>query len=320
MKIGMIGTGNWGKNIAKNLYELQVLKSIAEPSVSARQTVESYLGVSGIEWYDSYEALLHTDIDGVAIATPVPTHFEIAQAALNAGKDVFLEKPMTLSVDEAQILVELAEKRKRILMIGHLLLYQPAIQKIKLYLDAGKLGTVHSLHQVRCNLGKARSVENALWSLGVHDIAVLLYLCSETPHRILVAGQSVLTAGVEDDVYVHMEFPSGKKAHLHNSWLWFDRERHLTIIGSKGMLVFNEITQQLTLHKKTISPELKKEDQGMEILFEGGAQPLRLELEHFLFCIESRTSPQSDGKSGLEVIRVMAQAEKQLRTGEPNHE
>jgi len=314
MKIGVIGTGNWGKNLVRNFFELGVLTIVADPSEEARKNIKSNLTnvFEKVTLCDSHEEVLKSDVNAVAIASPVATHYKIAKEALEADKDVFLEKPMTLSLKEAEELVNLAEKKSKILMIGHILLYQPAIMWMKKYLDEGKLGTVYSFHQSRCNLGKARSVENVLWSLGVHDIAVLLYLAGESPKDIVVSGQKVLQKNIEDDVYLHMTFNSGKQAHLHNSWLWFDKSRNLTVVGSKGMLYYDEIAQSVVLHKKTIDDKLNNQDNGTEDVFRGDAQPLKMELEHFLTCIKERKTPVSSGRSGLDVIKVLEQATKTL--------
>jgi predicted dehydrogenase len=308
-KVALIGAGNWGKNLARNFHELGVLAAIAEPSESLRENLAKDYPDTAI--HTSYEPILtDTSIDAVAIATPVPTHHAVASAAIAAGKDVFVEKPMTLTSADARDLVQKAEAADRILMVGHLLLYQPAIQCIKAYLDEGKLGKIYSVHQERVKLGRARAVENVTWSLGVHDLAVLLYLVGQSPTSLQGSGHSALTPGVEDDVYVHMNFPSGCKGHLHNSWLWPENRRYLTIVGEKGMLVHHEMQGEVVLYSKTIDSELQNQDQGTETVFNADdQQPLRLELQHFLECIGNRTRPISDGHNGLEVIQALERIE-----------
>ena len=305
-KIGLIGAGNWGKNLARNFHGLGVLTAIAEPSDALQESLgEDYPEVA---LYRAYEPILaDPQIQAVAIATPVPTHHKIAAAAIEAGKDVFVEKPMTLSSEEAEDLVEKAEAADRILMVGHLLLYQPAIQFIKTYVDEGKLGRIYSIHQERLKLGRARRVENVAWSLGVHDVAVLIYLIGDSPQALKASGHSALTEGIEDDVYAHMNFASGVKAHLHNSWLWPEDRRRLTLVGEKGMLVYDEVNSEVALHKKTINPALQNQDEGVESLFAADSewQPLKVELEHFLECVQSRSTPISDGKNGASVIKAL---------------
>jgi predicted dehydrogenase len=303
MRIAVIGAGNWGINLVRNLRDLGVLSHVAEEVGSLRERVASE--VQDVELLDDYTPLLEADIDAVAIATPVPTHAVIAGEFLAAGKDVFVEKPMTLTAVEAEKLVDQAEEGKRILMVGHLLLYQPAIHWLKEYLSAGELGKVYSFHQERMKLGRARAAENVLWSLGVHDVAVLLHLAGGAPLTSSCSGHCGLQDGIDDDTYLHMEFPGGVKAHLHNSWLWPENRRRLTVVGEKGMLVYNELAQNITLHHKTIDSSLQNQDEGEEVVFEGSGQPLRLEMEHFIECVKTRATPRSDGKNGLDVVRVL---------------
>ncbi len=305
-KVGLIGAGNWGKNLAKNFHAMGVLAAVAEPSEALVEGLAK--DYPGVRLYKGHNDLLADPaIDAVAIATPVPTHHAVASQAIAAGKDVFIEKPMTLTSREAEDLVKKADASDRVLMVGHLLLYQPAIQFIKAYLDDGKLGKIYSIHQERVKLGRARYVENVTWSLGVHDVAVLLYLIGESPRILHASGHCGLTSEVEDDVYLHMDFVSGIKAHLHNSWLWPENRRYLTIVGEKGMLVHHEMKGEVELHRKTIdSADLQSQDDGAEIIFKADdQQPLRLELEHFVECIEKRSIPISDGRNGLEVITAL---------------
>lgn len=303
MKIGVIGAGNWGKNLVRNFAELGVLQGVADPVEANRIAAQELAPEAKI--YSSGESLIEGDYDAIAIATPAPTHFELSAKALKAGKDVFVEKPMTLTSAEAAELVEISEERGRILMVGHLLLFQPAIQFISEFLSEGKLGKLYHLHQERKKLGRARYIENVTWSLGVHDIAVLLFLVGKQPRLVFASGHCGLQKKVEDDVYVHMEFLDGTKAHLHNSWLWPENRRRLTIIGENGMLVYDEIASTVTWHKKRINDELNSVDEGSEVVFEGNEPPLKRELAHFLDCVKNRTTPLSDGRNGLAVVTVM---------------
>lgn len=307
MKVAVIGAGLWGRNLIRNLREMNVLAAVAEHHADARALLSGEY--PGIALHEDHAAIFaERSINAVLIGTPSPTHFAMAREALRAGKDVFVEKPMTLNSKDAKDLVRLAKKNKRILMTGHLLLYQPAVRWIKEFLDAGKLGQLYSLHQERMDLGRAQPVENVLWALGVHDIAVLLYLVGKHPKRVRASGHRVLTPGVEDDVYVNMEFPGGVRANLHNSWLWPVKRRRLVVVGSKGMLVYNEVKQTVVLYRKSIGPDLKNRDEGSELVFEGHGQPLRLELEHFIDCVKTRAAPLSSGESAVEVIKALEAA------------
>jgi predicted dehydrogenase len=197
-------------------------------------------------------------------------------------------------------------------MVGHLLLYQPAIRWIKDFLDSKALGEIWSFHQERLNLGRVRSVENALWSLGVHDIATLLYLIGQAPEEVRVVGQAVLQPNVEDDVYLHLRFPGGIRAHLHASWLWPEKRRRLTIIGEAGMLVYDEVNQAVTFHRKGITPQLTNRDEGEEVVFRNYGEPLKHEITHFLECVAEGKKPLTDGESAIPVVKVLEEASRQL--------
>ncbi len=303
MKIAVIGAGHWGINLVRNLHSLGVLSHVVEKDSEIVNAVSEE--ISDVQFLNDYDSLLSSDIDAVAIATPASSHYEIASQFLKAGKDVFIEKPMTLCSEEANDLVHKAEHNGSVLMVGHMLLYQPAIKFIKSYLEQGHLGKIYHLHQDRLKLGRVRSKENVVWSLGVHDIAVLLYLVGSSPESVDFTGHCGVQETIEDDAYVHMTFDGGIMAHLHSSWIWPENRRSLKIIGEKGMIVYNEMEQTVVLHKKRIGNDLENIDQGEEKLFEGSDQPLRLEMEHFIHCIKSREEPLSNGKSGLEVVRVL---------------
>lgn len=309
MKVAVIGAGNWGKNLIRNFAELGVLHAVAD-------AIETNLNWVAKEFPDvvphrSSDELLASvaDLDAVAIATPPHTHFSIAMAAMEKGLDVFVEKPLTLDPEEAHLLKNAALDRERILMVGHLLLYQPAIQFIKKYLDEGSLGKVYTLTQRRSKFGRVRSVENVLWSFGVHDVAVLLHLVGEAPSDVLFSGHAAFTEEVEDDAHLHLQFPSGIKANLHNSWYWPRIERELVITGEKGILVFDELSSKVVLYKRQIAADLSHSDGGDAVIFEGAAKPLLIELEHFLECCKTRQQPISDGQNGHDVVSVLSQAE-----------
>lgn len=301
----------WGKNHVKTLHEMGKLGVVVEMSDDLReQTQAQFPDIPCVSELDEVvnDQNLNAEIGHFVIATPAHTHTAVGVACLEAGKDILVEKPMTLSVADAEILTNKAKELGKTLMVGHLLLFQPAISFIRDYLREGKLGDVYTLHQVRSKLGRARANEDVLWSFGVHDIAVLLHLIGDAPHKVTALGHKGLQPEIADDVYVQMEFESGVIAHLHNSWLWPEVERKLTVVGSKGMLVYDELEQNVVLHRKTISDSLANQDEGSEVVFEGAAQPLRLELEHFLHCCDTGETPIADGQNGIEVIRVLESA------------
>lgn len=318
MKVAVIGAGAWGKNIVRTLAELDALGAICDPD-------EDKLAVFGAEYPEAatvrdWRDLLETDIPAVAIATPTPLHYEMAEAALLADKDVYVEKPLTHGSDEARALTELAGKRGRILMVGHLLLYQPAVSWIKDYLATGELGDLYGIRHERLTLGRARSAENVLWDIGVHDIALMLYLTGESrPSEIRASGHRLLQLGVEDDVHVHLAFPSGVRGNLHASWLWPETNRRTIIRGAAGMLVYDEVAQTVTLHRKWIDKELQNRDEGSEVVHRGHGQPLKLELEHFLARLADRAPPLSDGASAVAVIETLERANRLLQAREGGH-
>lgn len=309
-KVAVVGAGAWGRNLVRNFRELGALAAVAEADPKLREGLAREN--PGLPLHEDWRPLLAAPVPALAIATPAPTHHEIARAALLAGKDVFVEKPMALTAEHAEDLAALARARGRVLMVGHLLLYQPAIQWIRERLAEGLVGAARSLHQERLNLGKARAVENALWSLGVHDAAVLLHLVGAAPTEIAASGQCALRPGVEDDVYLHLGFPGGVRAHLHCSWLWPERRRRLAVVGDGGMLVYDEVDGTVTLHRKRIDAALANVDEGSEVVFRSSGEPLRAELEHFLARLEDRKPPLSDGESGARVVRVLAEADRLL--------
>lgn len=314
-QVGVIGAGNWGKNLVRTFQALGALGAVAEANTAIHPELAA--AVPGIPLCADYRQVLAGSVPAVAIATPAPSHCAIAREALLAGKDVLVEKPMTMSAAEAEELVTLARERGRILMVGHLLLFQPGVRWLKTYLDTGALGSVCALYQERLNLGKARPAENALWSLGVHDLAVQLYLTGEAPDRVEAVGQRILQPAVEDDVCVHVHFPGGVHAHLHTSWLWPEKRRRLVVLGSRAMLTYDEGDQTVTLHRKRIDPDdLRSSDQGSEVVFRGSGEPLLLEATHFLEGVARRArSPLIDGTHGLQVVRVLEMASHSLAAG-----
>jgi predicted dehydrogenase len=304
MRIAVIGAGAWGSNHIKNLSSMGHLTAVVERVDGLRSIIQAKYP-EAVTFSTVDEMLKQSNCDAVVVATPAPTHYEIGLKVIQAQKDVLIEKPMTLRSEEAKKLVDLAKDKGVILMVGHLLLYQPAIQWIKKKLNEGFLGRVYSLHQERVKLGRARYVENVTWSLGVHDLAVLLYLADEEPGTVFASGHCGLQEKVADDVYVHMSFPSGVKAHFHHSWLWPSNRRSLTIVGNNGMLVYDEVNQKVVHHLKTIDENLDNHDEGEQILFEGHGEPLALELAHFIDCCKHRSRPLSDGQDGYRVVSVL---------------
>lgn len=313
MKILAIGAGRWGQNILKNLHALGHLAGVvdyhAESKAKAREIAPD------VPIYDLYEdALKATTFDAVTIATPAPTHYQVARAMLERGLHTFVEKPMTMSSLEAEALTQLAAKQDRVLMVGHLLMYQPAVQFLKESLESKLIGDLISIHQYRLNLGRARNVENALWSLGVHDVAVAQYLVGDAPGRVVASGHSHLTPGVQDDVHVNITYKNGVHSSLHCSWLWPEMNRRTVIVGTTGMLVYSEADQSVTLHRKSINANLENvvAETPTEVVFQGSGEPLKLEMEHFVECCRTGITPRSDGESATHVVRILEMADRSM--------
>lgn len=307
--IGVIGAGRWGRNHVRTLSELGVLAAIADPSADIRdEMAKSYPGVT---LYDHHQRMLSDPyIDGVVIATPVVTHALIALEAMAANKHVFVEKPLAMTPSELLELSQASAEYQKTLMVGHLLLYQPAIQFIRHFLESGQLGKVLSIHQVRRNLGTVRENENAMMSLGVHDVAVLQYLIGDLPIKCRATGQRVICAEIEDAVSVQLEYTSGLQAHIDVSWMWPVKQREMTIIGEHGALQFDELTQSVVWHNNTVIGG--KREGGSETVFSDTGDVLTLELQHYIDCIQTGDIPNSDFQQGVMVCEILNTIEGQL--------
>jgi predicted dehydrogenase len=242
---------------------------------------------------------------------------------LEAGKDCFVEKPLAQRAGEAERLCELAESRERVLMVGHLLEYHPGVEALAELVRSGEVGDPYYIYSQRLNLGKLRADENALWSLGAHDVTVILTLAGETPTEVSARGSSFVRQGVEDVVFAHLSFPSGLAAHMHLSWLDPHKERRVTVVGSRRMATFDDMAleHKLTIYDKGFDPDA--DSYGEYITRSAGArspaisnrEPLRIECEHFVDCVRTRSAPRSDGASGLRVVRVLEALQSSLEAG-----
>jgi predicted dehydrogenase len=319
--VGVIGLGYWGPNLARNFNALPDAELLwcCDESPAARERTAAM--VPGAKMTARMEDLLEDgSLNAIVLATPVPTHAELAVRVLEAGKHCFVEKPLAQSAADAERAVAAAEQSGRTLMVGHLLEYHPGVRKLKELADSGELGEILYVYGNRLNLGKARADENALWSLGAHDISVLLHLIEEEPTELSARGECYLRPDVEDVVFCFLRFPSGISAHLHLSWLDPHKERRFTVVGSQRMATFDDMATEgkLTVYDKGFDQSAGS--YGEYITRSGdihspqiaNAEPLRLECEHFVASIKNGSSPRSDGRSGLRVVRVLEALQREL--------
>ena len=319
--IAVIGTGYWGKNIVRNFFELGCLKSICERDADRIKGMSAqYPDVSITASLN--DILNDSLVDGVAISTPAEMHFNMAMECLLAGKDVYVEKPLCLTADYGEKLVKIARDTNRILMVGHLLWYHPAVIKLKEMIDNGDLGKLQYIYSNRLNLGKIRREENILWSFAPHDISIILGLIGEEPDEITATGGNYLHKKIADVTMSCLTFPSGIKAHIFVSWLHPFKEQRLVVIGEKGMAVFNDVSQdnKLTFYPHTITwhglEPVPSKAEAINIDIEK-SEPLKSELSHFLDCIKSRKKPRTDGEEGLRVLKVLQACQDALEKEQP---
>ena len=321
MRIGVVGLGYWGPNLARNFDRLpdSELAWICDASEDARaRWSREFPSARASAELD--DLLRDASLDAVAIATHVPSHAELAERALDAGKHCFVEKPLAQSVAEAERVVEAAERNGRVLMVGHLLEYHPGVEKLKELVASGELGDIRYIYGNRLNLGKLRADENALWSLGAHDVSVVLRLADEEPYECRAVGESYMREGVEDVVFCYLRFPSGLAAHLHLSWLDPHKERRFTVVGSKRMATFDdmELERKVTVYDKGFDQDFSS--YGEYIARSGdihsprisNEEPLRIECRHFIDRVADGAEPRSGAEAGLRVVRVLEALQRSL--------
>ena len=312
-RLAVIGCGHWGRNLVRNFHDLGALAALCESNESQRCELQKQYPtcpiLSAVEevWRDE-------SIPAVAIATPAETHGDLVRAALLAGKDVYVEKPLCLEIESGEALVELARERERILMVGHLLWYHPAVQRLQEMIQAGELGRIEYIYSHRLNLGKIRREENILWSFAPHDISVILGLLGEMPDRVQSQGGNYLHPRIADVTASLLSFPSGVRAHIFVSWLHPYKEQKLVVVGDRKMAVFNDVepNDKLVLYPHSIEwknqvPVASRAE--AEAVAVDAIEPLRAECQHFLECVLTRRTPRTDGAEALRVLRVLHQCQ-----------
>jgi predicted dehydrogenase len=321
VRIGVTGLGYWGPNLARNLAAIPgcELAWLCDSDPAIREKL-ARAHPAAQATADLGDLLRDETLDAVVLATPVPTHADLAVTVLEAGKHCFVEKPLATSAADAERAVAAAERAGRVLMVGHLLEYHPAVTRLKELIDAQELGPLFYVYGNRLNLGKLRADENALWSLGAHDVSVALHLIGEEPVECFAQGAAYVREGVQDVVFCFLRFPSGIVAHLHLSWLDPHKERRMTVVGAKRMATFDDmlIEGKLAVYDKGFDQDTTS--WGEYIARSGdiyspqisNREPLRLECEHFVECVRTGATPRSDGASGLRVVRVLEALQRSL--------
>jgi len=322
MQVAVIGAGYWGKNLVRNFAALGVLAAVADVSAPNRAAAVAAQPGLRVE-ADPETVIADPAIQAVAIATPAITHGALTRRALEAGKHVFVEKPLCLDVTEARDLAQLALKRRRVLMVGHMLLYHPAFVALKAAVDAGAIGDLRYIYSTRLSLGKIRREENALWSFAPHDVSMILHLMGRMPDRISANGQAFLSPGIADSTLSHLTFGATAQAHIFVSWLHPYKDQRLVVVGSAGMIVFNDVApgpEKLMIYRHNVGwegdiPTVSKAE--AEPIPYGTDEPLNAECRHFLEAIAGNRQPLSDAQEGISVLRVLDACQRSLNSGLP---
>ena len=330
INIAVVGLGHWGPNLARNFHRLPqaVLHTLCDADTDRLQWAGTLYPAARLT--SDYESIL-TDpaVDAVVLATPVHTHFKLASAALQAGKHTFVEKPLARTSDEARRLVELADAQKRILMVGHVFLYNAAVRQVKQYIDSGELGDIYYIYAQRLNLGIVRQDVNALWNFAPHDISIINYWLDGTPIKVDAHGYAYLQPGIEDAVFMNLEYQGGQAASVHVSWLDPNKVRRMTVVGSKKMVVYDDVSPdaKIKLYDKGVD---RKPGNGLgsyatfgefQLLVRAGdilipkiqfTEPLRVECQAFVDAIRTGEPPLADGRNGLAVVEVLEAADRAM--------
>ena len=329
-EIAVVGIGGWGKNLARNYFQMADANLRYVCDLDDDKLANARLQYPGAKGTADYNDLLaDPDLDAIVIATTAPSHYPLCKQALEAGKDVYVEKPFVLDVSEAQELTDFALANGRILMVGHLLEYHPVVVALKDMIQSGELGDIHYAYSQRLNLGTVREDENALWNFAPHDISSILYLFGKEPVDVAARGQSYIREGVEDVVFLTLTFADNSMANIHVSWLDPHKVRKLTIVGNSKMAVFDDLeaTEKLRIYDKgaqfkseydTFAEYIGLRFGDITIPYIKTGEPLRAECQHFIDRVRDRKQPLSDGLDGLRVVKVLDAAQRSLKSnGEP---
>jgi predicted dehydrogenase len=322
LRFGIIGWGYWGPKIARNLDSLPHIVVTKVADLDARRLTPLSVSQPWIQTTTQVEDIFQSDVDGIIIATPVRTHYQLAKQALLHGKHVLVEKPLTTSVAEAEELVALAEQQQRILMVGHTFEYNPAVNELRKLVQSGDLGKIYCIEAERVNLGLFRSDINVIWDLAPHDISILLYLLGKKPERIKVQAHAHVQTHIHDVAHLDLSFADGMAAHIHVSWLHPCKIRRVTLIGDLRMAIYDDTNpaEMLKIYNKGADvhadPVVSYRYGAITIPHIDWIEPLRLECEDFANSVRTGIQPRAHGGVGLEVVRVLAEAQQVLETQE----
>lgn len=323
VKVGVVGLGAWGWNVARSFAELRECELVSCCDTDPKRVANAKKAWPSVNAKADIDEMLREDsVEAVVISAPAVTHYELAHKVLSADRDVFIEKPFTLNIRDAETLAELAERKNRVLMVGHLLEYHPVVRRLKKMIQDGELGEVYYIYTQRVNLGRIRGDENALWSFAPHDISQILYMLDMQPIDVSVRGQSFIQNGIEDVVFLSLYFENRIMAHIHLSWLDPHKVRKTTIVGENKMVVFDdtEATEKLRIYNNHAEvPQVRSYGDSIQVRFGDiliprveTTEPLKIECQHFLDCVKNRTTPLSDAQDGLRVIRILEAAQKSM--------
>jgi predicted dehydrogenase len=322
--VGVIGAGYWGPNIVRNLYEAPGAETVAVADLSPERLAAIHKRFPAVRVTTNHRELIDDrSIDAICIVTPVGTHRKLSEEAFAAGKHVFVEKPLAYSVSDAEAIVRAAEQAGKTLMVGHTFVYNPAVVVVKGILDSDGIGEVHYLDSQRVNLGLHQFDTNVLWDLGPHDVSITLYWLDEEPEWVQCTGACFAQPDIEDVVFLQIGFPSGAIAHAHLSWLAPSKLRTMTVIGSRKMVVYDDIqsVEKVKIYDQGVD---KLEADELRRSYRAGdihsprvpmTEALQVEMRHFIECVRDGTKPRSDGEAGLMVVRVLELAMRSLRSG-----
>lgn len=325
-KIGIVGCGYWGAKHVRSLHELGICDLVACDS-NRELLMNLQRKYPSVATTDRYQDLLDSDVAGIIVATPMATHFDLARQCLLHGKDVLVEKPLTTNARQAEELVETAERRRAVLMVGHTFVYNPAVEAVLELISSGELGDIYYLDSARLNLGLFQHDANVMWDLAPHDLSILLYLLGQAPTHISARGAAHVNRKVHDNAHLDLTFPGGTAAHVHVSWLEPCKMRRTTVVGNRKMVVYDDVApaekvwvfdKGITLDYHTDSYDdfhLSYRCGNTTILHTSSDEPLQIEQRHFVECIQERWRPKSDGFAGMQVVKLLECAQRSLDLG-----